>query len=338
MKVLSILEKETMAITDEERPVCLPGHALIKMAACGICGSDVTAYKGVNPTVKYPINGLGHEGIGEIVEINTEKNEFQVGDRVALEPYVPCYECDMCKQERFNNCENLKVCGVHKNGMMAEYFLHPIKLLYKIPEDLSNIDATLIEPLTIGLHALTRAQVKADEYCLIFGAGTIGLLTALGAKIYGATPILVDIVDQRLEFAKEVGIEHTINSLEKDIIASIKEATGGKLPQSMIECTGAQAVLRNIHEYVAHGGRVSLVGWPHDVVPFNQIRIMQKEISIFGSRNSNKKFPESMEYIHKKMIPTDKIITKVIELEEVESLIKEMIKKPENFLKVVVNI
>lgn len=338
MKVLSVLKKETIVITDEEKPECLPGHALVKMHTCGICGSDITAYKGVNPTVKYPIEGLGHEGIGEIVEINSEDHEFKVGDRVALEPYVPCYQCDMCKQERFNNCENLKVCGVHKNGMMAEYFLHPVTLLHKLPDDLSDIEATLIEPFTIGLHALTMSQVKAGEYCLIFGAGTIGLLAALGAKIYGATPILVDIVDQRLEFAKEVGIEHTINSLDKDVIEGIKEATGGKLPQTMIECTGAQAVIKNIHEYVAHGGRVSLVGWPNDVVPINLVRIMQKEINVTGSRNSNKKFPEAMEYIYKKLIPTDKIITQEIELEEVEDLIKEMIKKPEDYLKVVVNI
>jgi len=338
LKVVCVNGKEDLAINEYERPVCIPGHAIVRMEMCGVCGSDVTAYRGSNPTVKYPIEGIGHEGVGEIVEIMDPDNRFNIGDRVALEPYVPCGECPMCRHGRFNNCESLKVCGVHKNGMMAEYFLHPVSLLHRIPDTLNYRDACLVEPFTIGLHAITRAKVKKDDYCVVFGAGTIGLLAALGIKLYGGRPVLVDVIESRLHFAREVGIEDTINSMNEDVSARLREISGGRLPDVMIECTGSQAVLRNIHEYVAHGANVALVGWPHDLVPFNQVRLMQKEVTIYTSRNSNGKFPESMGYIADGLIPVDRIITSTTDLDGLEDVIKGMIVNPDRYLKVVAKI
>lgn len=338
MKVVCVYGKEDLAITEYEKPVIKAGHAIVKMTMCGICGSDVTAYRGSNPTVKYPIEGIGHEGVGEIVEIMEPCSGLSVGDRVALEPYVPCGECSMCRQGRFNNCENLKVCGVHKNGMMAEYFLHPVSLLHNLPDTLSYRDACLVEPLTIGLHAITRAQVKKGDYCVVFGAGTIGLLAALGIKIYGGTPVLVDVIESRLSFAREVGIEHTINSINEDVPGRLREISGGFLPNVMVECTGSQAVLRNLHEYVAHGANIAMVGWPHDLVPINQVRLMQKEITLYPSRNSNRKFPEAMKYVSEGLIPVDKIITSTTDLSNLEDVIKDMIVNPDRYLKVVAEI
>lgn len=336
MKVLSIYGKEDMRIEQLDKPKCIPNHAVIRMKACGICGSDLTAYRGVNPTMKYPIVGIGHEGVGEIVELlDIENTHFKIGDRVVLEPYVPCLSCPMCEAGRLNNCENLKVCGVHKDGMMAEYFLHPLHLLYKIPDEMNYETATLIEPFTIGLHAITRSNLGKGENCVIFGAGTIGLLTAIGARIYGANPIIVDLIPKRLEKAKKLGITNVINSGSEDVVERLKELCGGKLPEVLLECTGAQPVLQNIHEYVAHGGRISLVGWPHDKVPINQIRIMQKELTVYASRNSNKKFQESMDYISKKLLPTEEFITEVITLDQVEHIIKKMIEEPDNYTKVI---
>ena len=134
MRMLSIFEPGKLVMEDMPRPTLTPGHAIVEIEKCGICGSDVTAYSGKNPTMKYPIHGLGHEGVGTIVEIGENEEGFKVGDRVALEPYVPDFSCHMCKVGRFNNCADLHVCGVHKDGMMTEYFSHPIKLLYKFPE------------------------------------------------------------------------------------------------------------------------------------------------------------------------------------------------------------
>ena len=338
MKVLCIEKPEKLEIKDLPKPELVPGQAVIKMEMCGICGSDVTAYRGVNPTMKYPINGLGHEGVGIIEAIGENDKGLKVGDRVALEPYVPCNKCHMCAEERFNNCADIHVCGVHKDGMMAEYFLHPVQLLYKLPDDLTFKHAALVEPFTIGLHAATRARVKSGEKVVIFGAGVIGLMAAYACINYGAFPILIDVIQERLDYAKERGIPYIFNSKEGGIEEYLKEVTEGKLPEAMIDCTGAPVILEQMHNYVCHGARIALVGWPHNPVAINTVRKMQKEIDICPSRNSNKKFPEAIKLIHENKIPTDAFITKMIRLDEVETTIQDMIKKPSDYLKVIVEI
>ncbi|MDR2371255.1 MAG: alcohol dehydrogenase catalytic domain-containing protein [Treponema sp.] len=338
MKVLCLPQKGELVIRDIPKPRLEAGHALIKIETCGICGSDVTAYQGINPTLKYPVEGIGHEGTGIIEEIGDNDKDLKPGDRVVLEPYVPCNECPMCKVKRFNNCENLKVCGVHKNGMMVEYFQHPLQLLYKLPDTLDSHSAVLVEPLTIGLHALNRAKVKAGEYCVVFGAGTIGLLTAFGCLNYGAVPVLIDVLQKRLNQAKEMGIPHTYNSTEGKTEDYLRDVCDGPLPDAMIDCTGSPPVIANMHNMVRHGGRISLVGWPHDPVIINTIRCMQKELNIYPCRNSNAKFPESINMVSGGRIPADRIITKMIGFEETESAIQDMIKNPINYLKVAVTI
>jgi len=167
MKVLCLPEPGNLVIKDLPMPELKEGQAIVKMEMCGICGSDVTAYRGVNPTMRYPINGLGHEGVGIIREIGENDKGLKPGDRVALEPYVPCNKCHMCAAGRFNNCADLHVCGVHKDGMMSEYFLHPVQLLYKLPDELTFTHAALVEPLTIGLHGATRARVSRGTLCCV---------------------------------------------------------------------------------------------------------------------------------------------------------------------------
>lgn len=336
MKVLCIEKPETLVMKDLPKPSAEKDKAVVKIEMCGICGSDVTAYRGVNPTMKYPVNGLGHEGVGVIEEIGENEQGLKAGDRVVLEPYVPCGKCHMCKAGRFNNCADIRVCGVHKDGMMADYFLHPNKLLYKIPDDMTFEHAALVEPFTIGLHAATRARVSAGEHVVIFGAGVIGLMASYACINYGATPILIDVVEARLDFAKEHGIPHVFNSKNGGVAEFLKEVTDGKLPEAMIDCTGAPAILANMHDYVCHGARIALVGWPHNPVEINTIRLMQKEIDICPSRNSNKKFPEAIQLIHENKLPADALITKVISLGEVEETIKDMIKAPSDYLKVIV--
>lgn len=338
MKMLCLPEPGKLELRDMPMPILTEGQAIIKMDMCGICGSDVTAYRGVNPTMKYPINGLGHEGVGVIVEIGDNDKGLKAGDRVALEPYVPCNKCHMCAAGRFNNCADLHVCGVHKDGMMAEYFSHPVQLLYKLPDELTFTHAALVEPLTIGLHGATRARVSKGEHCVVFGAGIIGLMASFACLNYGATPILIDVLQKRLDYAKELGIPYVFNSKEGDIETFLREVTAGKLPEAMIDCTGAPAILENMHNYVCHGARIALVGWPHDPVRINTVRMTQKEIDILPSRNSNAKFPEAIKLVNEGKIPTDAIITKLIKLEEVEDTIRDMIQNPSDYLKVIVEI
>ena len=338
MKVLCQPEPGKLEVKDLPMPERHEGTAVIKMEMCGICGSDVTAYRGTNPTMRYPINGLGHEGVGVITDIGENDKGLKVGDRVALEPYVPCNKCHMCAAGRFNNCVDLHVCGVHKDGMMAEYFEHPVQLLYKLPDDLSWEHAALVEPLTIGLHSATRARVSAGEHVVVFGAGIIGLLASFACINYGATPILVDRLQARLDYAKKLGVPYIFNSQNGGVEEYLKEVTNGKLPEAMIDCTGAPPILEHMHDYVCHGGRIALVGWPHAPVAINTVRCMQKELDICPSRNSNAKFPEAIRLVHEQKVPTDAIITKLIDLDEVEATIQDMIQNPSDYMKVIVKI
>lgn len=219
---------------------------------------------------------------------------------------------------------------------MAEYFLHPTRQCFKIPDDMSFLHAALVEPFTIGLHGATRARVSAGEHVVVFGAGVIGLMASFACINYGATPILVDIIQERLEEAKEMGIPYVFNSRNGGVEEYLKEVTGGKMPEAMIDCTGAPVILENMHNYVCHGGRIALVGWPHNPVAINTVRLMQKEIDVLPSRNSNKKFPEAIRLIHEGKLPVDALITKTCRLEEVEDVIKDMAANPADYLKVVV--
>ena len=339
MRTLSIFEPGRLVMEDLPRPVLTEGNAIVKMEMCGICGSDVTAFSGKNPTMRYPIHGLGHEGVGTIVEIGENAQGFRVGDRVALEPYVPDFTCHMCRIGRFNNCADIHVCGVHKDGMMTEYFSHPIRLLYKLPDELDFLRAALVEPLTIGLHGATRSRVAAGDKVAVFGAGTIGLMASFACLSYGAEPILMDVVQERLDFARDqLGMPHVFNSAKGDVVAYLKEVTGGTMCQAMIDCTGAAPVLANMHDYVWHGGRIALVGWPHGLVTINQTRLMQKEIDICPSRNSCGKFPEAIRLLQEDRLPIKKLITKTIHLEETESTIRDMMAHPGDYLKVVIQI
>lgn len=337
MRILKMPKPDCLKLCDVQEPENREGCARIKMEYCGICGSDLTAYLGKNPTVRYPIEGIGHEGIGVIEEIPENTYGLRVGDRVALEPYIPCGKCHMCAQERFNNCTDIHVAGVHTGGMMAEYVVFPIHLLHKVPTGVEALDAALTEPLTIGLHAASRAGVRAGEFCVITGAGPIGLLAALGVRNQGAVPILVDIVEERLRFAEECGIPHVCNSALGDVFSYLHEVTGD-MPDAMIDCTGSPAVLASMHDYVRHGGRIAMVGWPKGPVTVNTVRCIQKELDLYPSRNSNKQFPSALAQISEGRIPTEKIITRVVTMEETGDVMLDMIAHPESYMKVVVKL
>lgn len=337
MKVLSMPCPEELVLEERKMPELTGGKAIIKIQYCGICGSDIGAYRGTNPTMRYPITGVGHEGVGVIEEIGVNEKGLKKGDRVALEPYIPCGNCYICKKGG-NNCANLHVAGVHSPGMMTEYFSHPVSLLHLIPDDMSMARAALIEPLTIALHGKDRSGVKEGDVCVITGAGPIGILAALSVKAYGATPVLMDVLDSRLEFARGLGIENSYNNSDGGFSEYLQELTDGKLADAMIECTGAPPVLAKLHDYVCNGAGVALVGWPKTEVMVNTVRWMQKELNIRPSRNSFHNFPEAIHLISEDLVPVEQLLTKIIPLEKVEETIRDMVANPSGYMKVVVKV
>lgn len=338
MKAVNLSQPGNIELINKEMPVPKPGEALIRIMTAGICGSDIGAFRGTNNLVSYP-RIIGHELAG-IIESVPEDNPkgFKVGDKVIVDPYLYCGHCYPCKIGRTNCCTSLHVLGVHVDGGMAEYFCHPADMLVKMPDDMSWTDAAMAEPLTISLHGIHRGGLKAGEYCAIIGAGPIGLLAGMIAEAYGAHAILLDLVQERLDFAKELGIEYIINSGKEDPEARIREITGGEMAHQVMECSGANAAIRSSLDYVSHAGRITLTGWPKTETPLPTDAITRKEIDIRGARTSAGEFEEVIELIYTKKVDIAKILTKTISIDEAPEVIRDIEKNPGNYMKVVVNI
>lgn len=338
MKAINLKQPSEVELVNLEKPVPAPGQALIRIVAAGICGSDIGAFRGTNNLVTYP-RIIGHELAGIIESIPADNPKgLTPGDKVIIDPYLYCGECYPCSIGRTNCCTGLNVLGVHVDGGMAEYFCHPADMLIKMPDDMDWSDAAMVEPLTISLHGIHRGGLKAGETCAIIGAGPIGLLASMAALAYGAHPVLIDLVKERLDFAKELGIKSVINSSTEDVTARLCELTGGVMVQQVMECSGANAAVRTALDLVSHAGRITLTGWPKTETPLPTDIITRKEIDIRGARTSAGEFEEAIELIYTKKVDIKKILTKVITIDEAPETIRDIEKNPGNYMKVVVTV
>lgn len=336
MKAVMIEKPWDIKVVEREVPQLKDGEALIKVKAAGICGSDIGAFRGTNNLVSYP-RVIGHEIAGEIVALKGDNPKgFSVGDRVVVDPYLYCGHCYACSIGRKNCCEDLHVLGVHVDGGMAEYYAHSSSMLVKMPEGMSWEMAAMAEPLTISLHGVHRGKIAKDEYALFYGAGPIGMLAALVAKLYGATPIVVDLVEERLEFVKSLGIEYTINSGKENVVERVREITKGKMVQCVMEATGANACIRQALDVVCNAGRIVYTGWPKKTTDFPTDIITKKELDIRGGRTSAGEFEEALEIINEDKIPVKALLTKCISVSEAPETVIDIEKNPGNYMKVVV--
>lgn len=338
MKAIKISEPWNVACVETEKPVPKENEALIRIVTAGICGSDIGAFRGTNGLVSYP-RVIGHELAG-VVESVPEKNKngIKAGDRVVVDPYIYCGNCYPCSIGRTNCCTDLRVLGVHVDGGMAEYFTHPADLLVKVPEGMTWEEAAMAEPLTISLHGIHRGGFKENEYCAIIGAGPIGLVAGMIAQAYGGQAILMDLVQERLDFAKSLGIAHVINSGKENARERIREITNGTMAQQVMECSGANGAIRSTLDYVSNAGRITLTGWPKKETSIPTDLITKKEIDIRGARTSAGEFEEALELIGSRRVDMNKILTKVISLEETPDTMIDIEKNPGNYMKVVVRV
>ena len=336
MQAIKLEKPWEVACVDIDRPTRKEGEALIKVKAAGICGSDIGAFRGTNGLVSYP-RVIGHEIAGEVVEIGPNKKGIKAGDRVVVDPYLYCGHCYPCSIGRTNCCEHLRVLGVHVDGGMCEYFTHPADMLVKIPEGMNWVQAAMAEPLTISLHGIHRGGLKAGEYCAVIGAGPIGLVAGLVAQAYGAHAILLDIVDERLQFAKKLGIEHVVNSMDKEkAIEEIRKITGGTMAQQVMECSGSNAAIRGTLDFVSNAGRITLTGWPKKETSIPTDLITKKEVDIRGARTSAGEFKEALDLINSKRVDMMQVLTKTITAKEAPATIIDIEKNPGKYMKVVV--
>lgn len=334
MKAVYMEKPWNIEISDVQMPKPKEGEALLRVKSAGICGSDIGAFRGTNGLVSYP-RIIGHEIAGEVISIpENNKNGIKPGDRVIVDPYLYCGHCYPCSIGRTNCCVDLKVLGVHVDGGMAEYFCHPANMLLKVPDDMPWDIIPLAEPLTIALHGIHRLNLKAGEHIAINGAGPIGLLAAMVALHYGAEPIMIDLVKERLDFAKSLGVRYTINLREEDLVEKVSEYTNGRMAECVMEASGANSAIRATLDIVSHAGRIALTGWPKQETPIPTDMITRKEVDVRGARTSAGEFPEAIDLIYHQKVDARRILTKVISIDEAPETIRDIEKNPGNYMKV----
>lgn len=332
MKAIQILKPGELAMIDVPQAPLQPGYARIKIRAVGVCAGDITAYKGYNVTIRYP-RILGHEAVGEILEISGGAGQFRVGDRVALEPFLPCGTCRTCRMGVFNNCRNLHVLGVHIDGAMTEEMVHPISHLVPIPNDLDWELAVLAEPMAIGVHALRRAHIEKGQQVVISGAGPIGLLCAIVCRDMQAHPIILDPLAEKRQTARRIGFTDVLDAAAPDCAAQIAKVTGENGVDAVIECSGSQAGLNSALDYAAHSGYVIVVGWPKGTVDLDLAKCIVKELHLDGSRNSYGEFPRAMEVIQRNKETARQLISNIHSFEKLPDAMVDFAGHPEKYMK-----
>lgn len=274
----------------EELPSVKKNEVLLRPLRIGVCGTDLHAFDGTQPYFTYP-RVLGHELGCEVVDANG--TDFRNGEHVTLLPYFNCGSCYACLEGKPNCCVNLAVCGVHVDGGMREYFNVPAsKIVSGAGLDLDSL--ALIEPLSIGAHAVRRAAVADGEHVLVIGAGPIGLATMIFAELAGATVSVVDVNPFRLEFCKSMpGNRRIINAGDGDVVTQIP-ATSGRMPSVVFDATGNLGAINQGFKYMAHGGRYVLVGLQKGDITFSHPDFHRREGTLMSSRNATR---EDFEFV-----------------------------------------
>jgi L-gulonate 5-dehydrogenase len=279
-------------------PIPGPGQALVKVETAGICGSDLHLFDGTNPYANYPLT-QGHEFSGRVVAFNGPYDgPIKVGDRVTVEPLIYCGECFPCRNGRPNCCVRLNVLGVHVPGAFAEYIAVRTNALFPAG-DLDPELTALVEPVSIGMQVVTRGQVTAQDTVAVFGAGVIGQAVLLGAADRGARVLVVDKIGSRLELARKLGAEVTVEAGMQDPAQVILDWTNGEGPSVAVDATGVPSVIRTAIDVVAPSGRVVIVGISDQEVSIPVIQFTRKELNILGSRNNTGVFGEALDLVQR---------------------------------------
>ena len=261
-----------------------PGEALIRVHAVGVCGTDIHAFRGEQPFFSYP-RILGHELGVEVLAVGPDVADLSVGDRCAVEPYFNCGECPACRRGKTNCCLRLKVFGVHIDGGMREQVIVPAAKLHPSAR-LSYEQLALVEPLGIGMHAVSRATLTQGERTLVVGAGPIGLAVTEFARLAGAEVLVMDIDEGRLAFCRQRWPEITTIDAHGDAEAILRDLLGEDLPTAVFDATGNPRSMAAAFRYPGQGGRLIFVGlFPGDVT-FHDPEFHRRELTLLSSRNA----------------------------------------------------
>ena len=337
-----LIEAEKFEIRESPMPVCKDDEVLVQMKHVGICGSDVMFYQ--DPTlggvldVELPIV-LGHECAGIVVETGKNVKHLVKGDKVALEPGIPCGKCEYCLSGQYDLYPevNFMAAPPRKSAALHKYISHPAAFTFKLPYNMDTIEGAMIEPLAVGVHAANRAQVQPGKSILILGAGCIGLMTLLACKGRGATDVtVVDLVANRLDKALELGASRAINAKEKNVIEEIEDITNGKGMNIVFETAGNKATAQQVPYLVKAGGKAVMVGNVHGNPEIDLFTMNNKEadiLSVFRYRNI---YPMAIEGVASGSMPVKKIASDFFTFDKVNEAFACALKQKQTALKVLI--
>ena len=298
MKAVRIVKPEQLELIEVEKPVINEkDNVLIRMTAAGICGSDVGIYHGTNAAATYP-RIIGHEMVGVVDQVGPNVQNLKVGDRVIVNQVTSCGECYPCRKGRGNVCDHLAVRGVHIDGGYREYIAVPESDCYILPDQLSDVDAVMIEPTTIAIQSCTRAQLEQEDMLLLYGAGALGSSILRIARQMCSHIIVADIMDDKLAEAKAAGAKYTINTQKEDFLEKVMEYTNGRGATVSIDAACVKDSLLNLLKATGNAGRVITMGFSTAPTEVNQFLITSKELDVRGSRLQNKMFGKAIEMIN----------------------------------------
>lgn len=316
MKAIQITHNQELSIIDVEKPVVGTGEVLLKLSYVGFCGSDINTFMGRNGMALNPVIP-GHE-IGAVIEAVGEgvPENLKPGMTVTCNPYTNCNKCASCRNGRVNACQHNETLGVQRNGAMKEYIAMPWQKVISAGSLTPKVSA-LIEPMSVGFHAVSRAQVTDIDIVMVIGCGMVGLGAIVRSVLRGATVIAADIDDEKLALAKQMGAAFAINTKSEDAHERLSDITNGFGPDVIIEAVGSVPTYQMAVNEVAFTGRVVCIGYAKSEVSFQTKYFVQKELDIRGSRNAMPEdFRAVIHYLERGTCPTDALITKVIKPEE----------------------
>lgn len=283
MKRMTLIEPEKIIAEEVPQPQAKPDELLLKIKYVGICGSDVHAYFGKHPFISTPVS-LGHEFIGEVLEVGSEVKGFAVGDHVTAMPQLYCGHCELCAEGRYNICESLSVIGCQSEGAACEFFALKAELAKKIPAGLDLRSAALIEPIAVGVHALRRVDSIAGKNVVVLGAGTIGNVCAQAAAALGAKNVLItDLSEERLALARRCGLRHAVNTGERDLEEAMAECFDGAKADIFFECVGVAATVNQAIRLSKKGRDIVVLGVFEEMATVDMGLVQDKELRLIGS-------------------------------------------------------
>lgn len=336
LKALVIHAPGEADIRSVPEPSRTANGVLLKVRMIGLCGSDLNSFRGKNPLVTFP-RIPGHEISATIVEGNKANPELAEGQDITLSPYTACGNCPSCARGRPNACQFNQTLGVQRDGALTEYIVVPAEKIYTAKLTIKEL--CLVEPLTVGFHAVARGQLSSQDSVAIFGCGGVGLGAVAASSFRGAKTIAVDVDDEKLALAEKAGARHSINSRKQSVHEQLLKFTGGGGPDVVIEAIGLPETFRAAVEEVAFTGRVVYIGYAKEQVAYDTRLFVQKELDIRGSRNAlPEDFREVIGMLEQHRFPVDETVSSIVALNDAPQALRAWSENPSRVKKIMVSL